>query len=121
MRPADDRSPFITPLSPSAPLRPTSHLLASCCPPAQRGYSVWGSYLSPVHDSYGKPGLAASCHRLAMSEAAAAASPSVMVDSWEARQAGYTRTLQAGSLLCLCPGPCTLSVFASLSSTDPPL
>lgn len=47
---------------------------------AQRGYDVLGGYLSPVHEGYGKPGLASAEQRCAMAEAAAATSPLVMVD-----------------------------------------
>ncbi len=50
--------------------------------------------MSPVSDAYGKKGLVSGVHRLAMCRAAAAASPSVMVDAWEVQQEGYTRTLQ---------------------------
>lgn len=49
--------------------------------------------MSPVGDAYSKKGLAPGRDRVAMCEAAAAAAPLVMVDAWEARQQGYTRTL----------------------------
>ncbi|KAG2448106.1 hypothetical protein HYH02_007130 [Chlamydomonas schloesseri] len=39
----------------------------------RRGYDVWGVYLSPVADSYGKPGLAPAADRVAMCRLAAAA------------------------------------------------
>jgi nicotinamide mononucleotide adenylyltransferase len=60
----------------------------------QRGYDVWGSYMSPVADAYGKKGLAPVQHRLQMCQLAAADTSNVMVDSWEAAQHGYTRTVQ---------------------------
>ncbi|KAF8065612.1 nicotinamide/nicotinic acid mononucleotide adenylyltransferase [Scenedesmus sp. PABB004] len=60
----------------------------------QRGYDVWGCYMSPVADAYGKDGLAPAEHRLAMCRLAAAETAGVMVDAWEARQPGHTRTLE---------------------------
>jgi len=60
----------------------------------QLGYDVLGCYISPVSDAYGKPGLAPARERLAMCDIAAATSPHVMVDRWEASRGGYTRTLQ---------------------------
>jgi nicotinic acid mononucleotide adenylyltransferase len=62
----------------------------------QRGYDVWGCYMSPVADAYGKEGLAPVQHRLQMCQLAAADTSNVMVDSWEAKQQGYTRTVQVG-------------------------
>lgn len=59
-----------------------------------RGVDVVGAYLSPVHDAYGKAGLVASRHRVAMCRLAAEGSDFVMVDDWEAGRAGYTRTLR---------------------------
>ncbi|WIA16300.1 hypothetical protein OEZ85_013001 [Tetradesmus obliquus] len=61
---------------------------------AQRGYDVWGCYMSPVADAYGKKGLAPVQQRLQMCRLAAADTSNVMVDSWEATQPGYTRTIQ---------------------------
>jgi nicotinamide mononucleotide adenylyltransferase len=60
----------------------------------QRGYDVWGCYMSPVADAYGKKGLAPVQQRLQMCQLAAADTSNVMVDSWEATQQGYTRTVQ---------------------------
>jgi nicotinic acid mononucleotide adenylyltransferase len=62
----------------------------------QHGYDVWGCYMSPVADAYGKQSLAPARHRLAMARLAAENSPSIMVDAWEAAQPGYTCTLQVG-------------------------
>jgi hypothetical protein len=64
------------------------------CLPPQRGYDVWGCYMSPVADAYGKKGLAPVAHRVEMCQLAAAGTHNVMVDAWEAGQPGYTRTLQ---------------------------
>ena len=58
----------------------------------ERGFHVCASYISPVHDAYGKKGLLSSQHRLEMCSLATSSSPSVMVDAWEANQAGYSKT-----------------------------
>lgn len=63
-------------------------------PYSQRGYDVWGCYMSPVADAYGKEGLAPVRDRLQMCQLAAADTANVMVTNWEASQLGYTRTLQ---------------------------
>ena len=59
----------------------------------QEGYDVLGGYLSPVNDAYGKAGLLVARHRLHMCELAAQESAMVMVDSWEASQPQYQRSL----------------------------
>lgn len=59
----------------------------------KRGYDVLGGYLSPVNDAYKKPGLAPARDRVAMARAAASSSTWIMVDSWEAEQPHYQRTL----------------------------
>eukprot|EP00898_Chlorokybus_atmophyticus_P007187 jgi/Chlat1/746/Chrsp104S08609 len=51
-----------------------------------RGFDVIGGYLSPVNDAYGKKGLVAGHHRLAMCERAVADSTWLMVDRWELRE-----------------------------------
>ena len=66
-----------------------------------------GAYISPVHDSYGKPGLASGKHRLAMCELAAsskstglpgiesaAADYRLAACGWECAQSELTRTLK---------------------------
>lgn len=57
------------------------------------GYHVLGAYMSPVNDLYHKKGLAPAEHRIRMCELAVADSPFIMVDSWEAKQNSYQRTL----------------------------
>jgi len=63
-----------------------------------------GAVLSPVHDAYGKPGLAPGTERVAMCRLAAdacggampvggGAAVPVVVDAWEATQDGYSTTL----------------------------
>lgn len=59
----------------------------------QAGHDVIGGYASPVNDSYHKPGLLSSQHRIAMCQLAAAESDLVMVDTWEAEQAEAQRSL----------------------------
>jgi hypothetical protein len=54
--------------------------------------------MSPVADDYGKQGLVPVVDRVAMCQLAAAETAQVMVDDWEARQPGYTRTLQVGAV-----------------------
>eukprot|EP00850_Spirogloea_muscicola_P018731 SM000175S03278 [mRNA] locus=s175:58157:61825:+ [translate_table: standard] len=56
-------------------------------------YEVMGAYMSPVNDHYGKKELAAAPHRIQMCQLAAAGNPYLMVDSWEASQTTYKRTL----------------------------
>lgn len=57
--------------------------------------------MSPVADAYGKQGLAPVQHRVEMCQLAAADTPNVMVDTWEATQPGYTRTLQVQRLVVI--------------------
>jgi len=49
--------------------------------------------MSPVNDAYHKKGLATSQHRVAMCKLASETSGMVMVDSWEAEQPTYQRSL----------------------------
>ena len=49
--------------------------------------------MSPVNDSYHKPGLLPAQHRIAMCELAAADSDLIMVDTWEAAQLDAQRSL----------------------------
>ena len=58
-----------------------------------------GGYLSPVNDSYGKPGLLTAEHRLRMCELAADAAPNVMVD----RCAAVSTFRVCRSCLCRLP------------------
>lgn len=79
--------------SPSSPPHTHTHPHLSHVPAPQRGYDVWGGYMSPVGDAYGKPGLAPAPHRAEMCRLASDGSESIMVDTWEANRPGYTRTL----------------------------
>ncbi|KAJ8759969.1 hypothetical protein K2173_010825 [Erythroxylum novogranatense] len=57
------------------------------------GYDVISAYVSPVNDAYSKQGLVSEQHRLHMCNLACESSDFVMVDSWEANQSSYQRTL----------------------------
>ncbi|KAI5660176.1 hypothetical protein M9H77_28969 [Catharanthus roseus] len=57
------------------------------------GFCVIGGYMSPVNDAYKKKGLISAEHRVAMCNLACRSSEFVMVDSWEASQSSYQRTL----------------------------
>lgn len=59
----------------------------------RRGIDVYGAYMSPVHDGYGKESLISGEHRLAMCQLASEGSDFIMTDPWEVSQDGYTRTL----------------------------
>ncbi|QDZ24018.1 nicotinamide/nicotinic acid mononucleotide adenylyltransferase [Chloropicon primus] len=56
------------------------------------GVPVLGAYMSPVSSHYKKKGLVDAEHRVAMCQLAAAQSPVVMVDDWEATQPQWSRT-----------------------------
>ncbi|XP_031501523.1 nicotinamide/nicotinic acid mononucleotide adenylyltransferase [Nymphaea colorata] len=58
-----------------------------------RGFFVIGGYMSPVNDTYGKKGLVSAQHRIHLCELACKSSSFIMVDSWEAQQSSYQRTL----------------------------
>ncbi|CAL9733814.1 nicotinamide/nicotinic acid mononucleotide adenylyltransferase 1 [Monosporozyma servazzii] len=59
----------------------------------QTRFEVVGGYYSPVNDTYQKPGLAPSRHRVRMCELACERTSSwLMVDAWESLQPSYTRT-----------------------------
>ena len=49
--------------------------------------------MSPVNDAYHKKGLAPAQHRMEMCRLASETSDIVMVDSWEAEQPTYQRSL----------------------------
>ncbi|KAL3523826.1 hypothetical protein ACH5RR_016660 [Cinchona calisaya] len=57
------------------------------------GFCVIGGYMSPVNDAYNKKGLISAEHRLVMCNLACKSSEFVMVDSWEANQSTFQRTL----------------------------
>uniref|UniRef100_A0A671KK27 Cytidyltransferase-like domain-containing protein n=1 Tax=Sinocyclocheilus anshuiensis TaxID=1608454 RepID=A0A671KK27_9TELE len=56
-------------------------------------YHVVGGIVSPVGDDYGKQGLVASKHRLAMARLALQRSDWVSVDDWESQQEDWTETV----------------------------
>uniref|UniRef100_UPI001CD909B5 nicotinamide/nicotinic acid mononucleotide adenylyltransferase 2-like n=1 Tax=Solea senegalensis TaxID=28829 RepID=UPI001CD909B5 len=55
-------------------------------------FIVIGGIISPVHDSYGKPGLVSSRHRLTMCQLAVQASDWIRVDPWECYQDTWQTT-----------------------------
>lgn len=57
------------------------------------GYSVIGGYMSPANDAYKKRGLISAEHRIQMCHLACRSSDFVTVDSWEANQCTFQRTL----------------------------
>ncbi|KAL4579979.1 hypothetical protein LXL04_016151 [Taraxacum kok-saghyz] len=58
-----------------------------------KGYNVVGGYMSPVNHAYQKKGLIPSEHRITMCQLACKSSDFVMVDSWEAKQTSFQRSL----------------------------
>ncbi|PSR85403.1 Nicotinamide/nicotinic acid mononucleotide adenylyltransferase [Actinidia chinensis var. chinensis] len=61
------------------------------------GLCVIGGYMSPVNDAYKKKGLISAKHRIEMCQLACRSSEFIMVDSWEANQETFQRTL---TVLC---------------------
>lgn len=59
----------------------------------KRGYNVLYGLLSPVHGSYGKPGLASAPHRLAMARLAVQGSW-IEASSWEVDRQCYSASWQ---------------------------
>ncbi|XP_021902514.1 nicotinamide/nicotinic acid mononucleotide adenylyltransferase isoform X2 [Carica papaya] len=57
------------------------------------GYCVIGGYMSPVSDAYNKRSLIPAEHRVKLCNLACKSSEFIMVDSWEANQSTYQRTL----------------------------
>lgn len=55
-------------------------------------FIVIGGIISPVHDSYGKPGLVSSRHRLTMCQLAVQSSDWIRVDPWECYQETWQMT-----------------------------
>uniref|UniRef100_G3NA40 Nicotinamide/nicotinic acid mononucleotide adenylyltransferase 2 n=1 Tax=Gasterosteus aculeatus TaxID=69293 RepID=G3NA40_GASAC len=55
-------------------------------------FIVIGGIISPVHDSYGKPGLVPSRHRLTMCQLAVQSSDWIRVDPWESYQDTWQTT-----------------------------
>lgn len=58
------------------------------------GYKICGGWMSPTHDEYNKKGLVSSTHRCAMIKQALVALPWVKMSDWEAKQSGWSRTMQ---------------------------
>ncbi|KAL8264250.1 hypothetical protein R6Q59_022380 [Mikania micrantha] len=58
-----------------------------------KGFHVVGGYMSPVNDAYNKKGLLPAGHRISMCQLACKSSEFIMVDTWEAKQSSFQRTL----------------------------
>nr|XP_043626967.1 nicotinamide/nicotinic acid mononucleotide adenylyltransferase-like isoform X1 [Erigeron canadensis] len=58
-----------------------------------KGFHVVGGYMSPVNDAYNKKDLIPADHRIIMCQLACKSSEFVMVDSWEANQSSFQRSL----------------------------
>ncbi|XP_075502517.1 nicotinamide/nicotinic acid mononucleotide adenylyltransferase-like isoform X2 [Primulina tabacum] len=73
-----------------------------------QGFCVMGGYISPVNDAYKKKGLVHTQHRVTMCDLACRSSNFIMVDSWEASQDTYQRTLTVLSRVktSLCESGC---------------
>lgn len=56
-------------------------------------YKVLSGIVSPVSDSYGKQGLVAAKHRIAMAKLALQSSDWIGVDEWESQQPDWTETV----------------------------
>lgn len=55
-------------------------------------HQVIGGVISPVNDSYNKPGLISSTHRCAMIKAVLRTSDWIRMSDWECKQEDWTRT-----------------------------
>ncbi|XP_075478544.1 nicotinamide/nicotinic acid mononucleotide adenylyltransferase-like isoform X2 [Primulina tabacum] len=77
-----------------------------------QGFCVIGGYISPVNDAYKKKGLLPAQHRVTMCDLACRSSNFIMVDSWEASQDTYQRTLTVLSRVrtSLCESGCVSHV-----------
>ncbi|KAJ8790696.1 hypothetical protein J1605_021124, partial [Eschrichtius robustus] len=69
----------------------TSNTTALCC---LGRYQVIGGIISPVNDNYGKKGLVAARHRVAMARLALQTSDWIQVDPWESEQVQWTETVK---------------------------
>ncbi|XP_057533643.1 nicotinamide/nicotinic acid mononucleotide adenylyltransferase isoform X3 [Amaranthus tricolor] len=83
------------------------------------GYTVIGAYLSPVNDAYKKKGLVSADHRIQMCQLACKSSDFIMVDTWEAKQVSYQRTLTILSRVksFICENSCVSAGKSFTSST----
>ncbi|KAF0992709.1 hypothetical protein HZS_5083 [Henneguya salminicola] len=56
-------------------------------------HQVLGTFISPVHDGYGKKGLLSSEHRINMIKGAIEDKSKTYLDEWEASQPAYSNTI----------------------------
>ena len=93
MAPVNLKYPTCSLRQPDRGCRCTSVRLG-CSLVLQAGYDMLGGYMSPVNDAYQKKGLAPAQQRVEMCKLAAESSDIVTVDSWEAQQPTYQRSLK---------------------------
>ncbi|PWA31088.1 hypothetical protein CCH79_00019987, partial [Gambusia affinis] len=96
-------------------------------------FIVIGGIISPVHDSYGKPGLVSSRHRLTMCQLAVQSSDWIRVDPWECYQDTWQTTCcvlehhrdlmkrVTGCILSNVNTPSTTPVIGQPQNQTPPL
>ncbi|XP_029381417.1 nicotinamide/nicotinic acid mononucleotide adenylyltransferase 2 [Echeneis naucrates] len=96
-------------------------------------FIVIGGIISPVHDSYGKPGLVPSRHRLTMCQLAVQSSDWIRVDPWECYQDTWQPTCSVlehhrdlmkrvtGCILSNVNTPSTTPVIGQPQNQTPPI
>ncbi|XP_065809536.1 nicotinamide/nicotinic acid mononucleotide adenylyltransferase 2 isoform X2 [Labrus bergylta] len=96
-------------------------------------FIVIGGIISPVHDSYGKPGLVPSRHRLTMCQLAVQSSDWIRVDPWECYQDTWQTTCSVlehhrdlmkrvtGCILSNVNTPSTTPVIGQPQNQTPPI
>uniref|UniRef100_A0A3Q3N6E7 Nicotinamide-nucleotide adenylyltransferase n=1 Tax=Mastacembelus armatus TaxID=205130 RepID=A0A3Q3N6E7_9TELE len=96
-------------------------------------FIVIGGIISPVHDSYGKPGLVSSRHRLTMCQLAVQSSDWIRVDPWECYQDTWQTTCSVlehhrdlmkrvtGCILSNVNTPSTTPVIGQPQNQTPPI
>uniref|UniRef100_A0A3Q2GI12 Nicotinamide-nucleotide adenylyltransferase n=1 Tax=Cyprinodon variegatus TaxID=28743 RepID=A0A3Q2GI12_CYPVA len=96
-------------------------------------FIVIGGIISPVHDSYGKPGLVSSQHRLTMCQLAVQSSDWIRVDPWECYQETWQTTCSVlehhrdlmkrvtGCILSNVNTPSTTPVIGQPQNQTPPI
>ncbi|XP_042285311.1 nicotinamide/nicotinic acid mononucleotide adenylyltransferase 2 isoform X1 [Thunnus maccoyii] len=96
-------------------------------------FIVIGGIISPVHDSYGKPGLVPSNHRLTMCQLAVQSSDWIRVDPWECYQDTWQTTCSVlehhrdlmkrvtGCILSNVNTPSTTPVIGQPQNQTPPI
>ncbi|KAG7222908.1 hypothetical protein INR49_027226 [Caranx melampygus] len=113
----------------------THVILLSCGSfnPITKGHIHMFGIISPVHDSYGKPGLVSSRHRLTMCQLAVQSSDWIRVDPWECYQDTWQTTCSVlehhrdlmkrvtGCILSNVNTPSTTPVIGQPQNQTPPI